>query len=251
MRLRDRFRLGPRLGRPMQAAAIGISTGLILSPSIAPAKVLDFGAALQAFETGEEVDTVTLESGAWMAVTCRNGGEGPDLCIVFDSAEPTGGDVDLGTPNEDFGGPGKGEGGESGEEGENADELGKVLIIAADDEDEDGDGRVDDPADERDGGVLRVDFSHAGRLSFRVIDVDDDEEEPEVRLFKEGQTVGQVELEALGDNSVQSVDLSSYGDIDAFEIEFGDSAAIAAIQLDVPIVDNEPSSWTKMKRTFR
>ena len=29
-------------------------------------------------------------------------------CIIFDSDNPTGGDFDLGSPNEDFGGPGQG-----------------------------------------------------------------------------------------------------------------------------------------------
>lgn len=253
MRKRDRLRSGPRLGRPGIEVPSGILSVcfLVLLPATAPAVVLDFGAALQPLDAGEEVDTVTLENGAWMAVTCRNGGEGPDLCIVFDSADPTGGDVDLGTPNEDFGGPGKGQGGEDGEEGENAEALGKILIIAADDEDVDDDGRVDDPEDERDGGVLRFDFSHAGRLSFRVIDVDEDEEEPTVRLFKEGQSVGQVELEAWGDNSVQEVDLSSFGDVDAVEVEFEDSAAVADIRLDVMIVGTEPRTWSKMKRSFR
>src|SRR5262245_13195828 len=40
------------------------------------------------------------------------------LCI-FDSDNPTGNDIDLGTPNSGFGGPGIGDGGRPGEPGEN------------------------------------------------------------------------------------------------------------------------------------
>ncbi|MEE8525840.1 MAG: hypothetical protein V3T72_18040 [Thermoanaerobaculia bacterium] len=40
--------------------------------------------------------------------------------MIFDTANPTGGDDDLGTPNQDFGGPGVGSGGGLGEIGANA-----------------------------------------------------------------------------------------------------------------------------------
>lgn len=222
-----------------------------LLPAAAGAVTLDFGYALQDLETGERVGTVTLYNGATMHVTCSNEGGGPDVCIIFDSEEPSGDDFDLGTPNEDFGGFGKGEGGEAGAKGENAEELGNVLIIAEDVEDEDGDGYVDVPDDASRGGTIWLHFSHAGRLSFRIIDVDEHEEAPQVHLYKEGECIGWAEGESLGDNSVQSLDLSSYGNVDAVEIELEGSSAIADVKLEVEVVGTESGTWSNVKALFR
>ena len=54
--------------------------------------------------------------------------------MIFNSTVPTGGDTDLGTPNEtcDTPGPGQGTGGEVGEPGENCVDLSHVLIISDD-----------------------------------------------------------------------------------------------------------------------
>jgi len=41
------------------------------------------------------------------------------LDIIFNSSNPTGGDLDLGTPHQDFGGPGIGVGGANNQPGEN------------------------------------------------------------------------------------------------------------------------------------
>jgi hypothetical protein len=49
--------------------------------------------------------------------------------VIFDSSNPTCGDTDLGSPNEDFDGPGIGAGGEAGQPGANSQALDKVLII--------------------------------------------------------------------------------------------------------------------------
>jgi hypothetical protein len=217
----------------------------------ANAATLDFGGALQDLDPGEEVGTVTLSNGATMDVHCSNDGGGPDLCIVFDSEDPSGGDVDLGTPNEDFDGPGEGAGGEDGEDGENDAALGKVLIIAEDDTDDDDDGLVDEPDDESGGGTLWLQFSHAGRLSFSIIDVDDDEAAPQVKLYKDGALVDEVEGESLGDNSVQHLDLAAYGNVDAVEIELDGSSGIAGVQLDVEVVGTESNTWSRVKTLFR
>lgn len=54
--------------------------------------------------------------------------------MIFDSANPTGGDVDLGTPNQSFGtgGPGIGKAGKKGKLFANSQAHGKVLIISED-----------------------------------------------------------------------------------------------------------------------
>jgi hypothetical protein len=222
---------------------------LFVSP--AAAALLDFGAALQPLPAGTPLTEVLPDDGGWMNVHVRNHGGGPDLCIVYDSANPTGGDTDLGTPNDDFGGPGDGRGGEEGEEGENAVALGKIIIIAEDDEDSDDDGLVDEPDDESGGGIVWLEFSHAGRLTLTLIDVDGDEEEPRLYLFKEGELVGCAEGDNPGDNSAQTLDLSEYGDIDAVRIHLDGSTGIGGILLDVPQVGVESATWSGIKGMFR
>jgi len=236
--------------------AFGPPTGPLLLlatlvPAAAGAVTLDFGGALQDLDPGEEVGTVTLSNGATMSVTCSNSGGGPDLCIVFDSEDPSGGDVDLGTPNEDFDGPGKGKGGEEGAEGENDDALGNVIIVAENDDDDNDDGVVDEPDDESGGGTLWLHFSHPGHLSFSIVDVDEDEAAPRVHLYKDGEHVGEAEGESPGDNSVQHLDLASYGNVDAVRIELDGSSGIANVKLDVEVVGTEPGTWSNVKAIFR
>ncbi len=240
---RQRHAFGPPAGPLLLLAT--------LVPAAAGAVTLDFGGALQDLEPGEEVDTVTLSNGATMSVSCSNSGGGPDLCIVFDSEDPSGGDVDLGTPNEDFDGPGKGAGGEDGAEGENEEALGNVIIIAENDEDGDDDGIVDEPDDESGGGTVWLNFSHSGRLSLAIVDVDEDEAAPVLHLYKDGEHVGEVEGESLGDNSVQHLDLASYGNIDGVKIELDGSSSIADVELDVEVVGTEANTWSNVKTLFR
>jgi hypothetical protein len=222
-----------------------------LLPIAASATILDLGAALQDFDPGDGLEEVELNGDAFVHVRCINLGGGPDLCIVFDSECPSGGDVDLGTPNQDFGGPGDGKGGGEGAEGENDEAFGKVLIIAEENEDEDDDGRVDDPDDESGGGIVKLFFSHAGRLSLCIIDVDEDEEAPRLVLYKEKDVVAEVEGESPGDNSVQCLNLESAGDVDGVVIHLDGSAAIAEIELDVPAVGVEGSTWSTLKAIYR
>ena len=236
-----------RFSSGILAAAV-LCGAVLVTP--ATAAVLDFGAALQHQPAGSIVHHVALAGGGFMNVRCKNHGGGPDLCIVFDSADPTGGDVDLGTPNESFGGPGDGDGGEKGSRGENARALGKVLIIAENDEDEDGDGLVDMPDDESGGGIVWLEFSHAGRLKLTLLDGDLDEEEPRLDLFHDGEPIGCVEAKSLGDNSAQTLDLASHGDVDVVRIHLDGSTAIGAIVLDVPQVGVEPMTWSRLKALF-
>ena len=82
------------------------------------------------------------------------GGTVPSTPIAFDSAAPTGGDDDLGTPNEAHGGPGIGSGGTW----TNLTPLQNLLINAENTRDSDGDGLVDDPDDENDGATFVITF---------------------------------------------------------------------------------------------
>lgn len=151
----------------------------------------------------DPIDFETLPAGTILSEVYTAGGIGPILvsgenpelgsanaAIIFDTANPTGGDWDLGTPNETCGGPGRGAGGEAGSTYENCDALGNVLIVAADLVDEDGDGLVDDPDDidhmAIDGAALSFDFSEVGTVttsSITVLDFDGNAPDPRVELF--------------------------------------------------------------------
>ena len=249
-RIHREVAVDPSHHRAVGVLALAALAGLLVVTP-ATAEVLDFGAALQPLPAGTPLGEVHPDEGGWMRVHASNHGGGPDLCIVYDSEDPTGGDTDLGTPNDDFGGPGDGSGGEEGAEGENAIALGKILVIAENDEDSDDDDLVDEPDDESGGGIVWLKFSHAGRLTLTLIDVDCDEEEPRLYLFKEGDLVDCVEGDNPGDNSAQTLDLSEYGDIDAVRIHLDGSTGIGGILLDVPQVGVESATWSGIKGMFR
>jgi hypothetical protein len=89
--------------------------------------------------------------------------------MIFDSAQPTGNDTDLGSPNEDFGSPGRGCGGEEGQPGENRMPLGNILIISED-------GNQDDPDDYYTGGTLIFTFVIPAKVhELQLIDIDNPE----------------------------------------------------------------------------
>jgi hypothetical protein len=243
-------RISPMLRCAARSLAVIGLLGATGALSTAHARVLDFGAALQDLEAGEDVRKVEADGGT-MWISVHNDGEGPDKAIVFDSSDPCEKYEEIGTPNEDFGGPGEGKGGEEGSDYENDRGLGNVLVVAEDDADDDLDGHVDVPKDEDDGGTVWLKFSHAGRLSFSVVDVDEDEEAPRVFLYHEGDFVDVVELANGGDNSLQEVDLSSFGDIDAVKIKLAGTAAIGDIQMEVLQVGVEAQTWSQVKRFFR
>ncbi len=88
----------------------------------------------------------------FITFSVTNTGDGPNSLIIFDSSNPTGEDWDLGTPNQDFGGPGIGYGGKEEQPGENFKSYGHLLIVAENIIDNNQDGLVDNPDDEEGGG---------------------------------------------------------------------------------------------------
>lgn len=93
-----------------------------------------------------------------------------NVAIIFDSSCPVtslsycnAADLDLGTPNETFGGPGVGIGGEAGSPYQNDTPLGNVIVLAKDLVDSDNDGLVDDPDDADVPGFFSFDFSDFGK----------------------------------------------------------------------------------------
>jgi len=125
----------------------------------AEALVLDFDDLPQ----GDIVSSQFLKTNG-VTISAKNFGNGPGLAIIFDSLNPTGQDYDLAGP------PWKGGNLASGNT-----VLGKILIIAENDVDMDGDGLIDIPDDEgnRPAGSIYFDFEDPMcSVGFDLIDVE-------------------------------------------------------------------------------
>lgn len=143
--------------------------------------------------------------------------EHPDKILIFDSAEPTGEDLDLATPGYGVG---------------NDTALGKMLIIAEDDVDADSDGFVDDPDDEAFGGVMRFDFDSAVKFVGATVVDNDLVEGAFFRLLDSADTeITTVPVLSLGDNSKQVVELAEpIGGVHAVELWTSGSGALARLR---------------------
>lgn len=228
--------------RPSRAAAI-LSTLLTLAAAnFAAAENFDFSAALQDLRNGEEVESVRVH-GATMRVEVQH--HSSHEAIVFDTEHPKKYEQ-LGTPNEDFDGPGEGDGGERGRDGENTSELGKVLVIADEDNDIDDD---ECRSPELEDGRIRLSFSHAGYLTFKLINVDDDD--TCIVAYRDGEIVGELEACDLGKNSVQAIDVSHFGTVDRVVIDTQGVTGVACIRLDVPVTAVQATTWTEVKKSYR
>lgn len=162
-------------------------------------------------EAGEEL-TEQL-AGLGMHVSALNNTLGhPDKAILFDTANVTGEDTDLVTPGY----------------GVNNDEaLGLVLIIAEDDVDMDVDGLVDDPDDERFGGVLRFEFDFEVEfVSAKLLDIDTNEAGALELYDGSNVLITSIPLMNLGDNSVQTVEAEVFG-VRRIDVVLSGSGAIA------------------------
>lgn len=159
-----------------------------------------------------------------------------NAALIFDSSTPTGGDSDLGTPNETFGGPGIGEGGEVGQPFQNDEALGHLLIVGGDLTDADADGLVDDPNDANvQGNRLILNFSGVpgGTVTadaITLVDIELDEPRLQVELYAtDGTLMITYTLEAVGDNGVGTFSLGPTSDVARMEIVLNGSGAIADI----------------------
>jgi hypothetical protein len=148
-------------------------------------------------------------------------------CLAFDSSDPTGNDPDLGTPNEAFGGPGRGAGGASGA-GRNDGALGHLAIIAENTDDADGDGLVDDPDDEARGGEIRLAFKQSVDItSVTLVDIDADEGDGTLR-FETADGIVEHRVDGAGDNSVQTINLDVRA-VNELTVSLSRSGALAEV----------------------
>ena len=161
-----------------------------------------------------------------------------NAAVIFDSSCPpdgvpeqcTGQDSDLGSPNQDFGGPGVGDGGAAGSPFENNSALGNILIIAENLTDKDSDDLIDDP-DDADvvGAEFLFDFSELGSVTIfkiTIIDVEDDELAAEVELYDESDLLAAFILPQPWDNGVASVSLGPTRGVVEMVVTVNGSAAI-------------------------
>jgi len=144
--------------------------------------------------------------------------------MIFDSGNPTGSDHDLGTPNEDFGGPGIGPGGGIGQAGENNTALGNVIIIS-----EDGDSN--DPDDNGKGGQLFFEFTHPTNLSYLYVLDQDTGKEATINVYGAENSLIETQIVPTpgnGDNGVFRVDFD-LTDVHRLEVDMPGSGAIASV----------------------
>ncbi|MCB9030639.1 MAG: hypothetical protein H6619_06265 [Deltaproteobacteria bacterium] len=116
---------------------------------------------------GTVVSDQFSSSGISLISTLNANSAHPDLALIFDSSNPSGGDLDLGTPNQSNGGPGIGNG------ANNNTSLGNLLIISEDSTDADSDGLIDNPDDESSGGDIVFNFTKLSQIKELVfVDVE-------------------------------------------------------------------------------
>jgi hypothetical protein len=141
----------------------------------------------------------------------------PGQAMIFNSAAPTGGDEDLGTPNADFGGPGIGKGGKSGMLFPNDRPHGNVLIISED-------GNSTNPDDNKFGGVITFDFDPP--MDLHSIGLLDNEESATFEVFTSDGGSSVVINENGGDNSWESVRSVAKPSVNKLVVKFAGSGAI-------------------------
>jgi len=164
---------------------------------------------------------------------------GPDEVIIFDSSDPYSGDLDLGTPNEDFGGPGKGSGGAAGQLGENNKALGNLIIIPENITDNNGDGLVDEPNDESKGGKIYIEFDNAVDIeTMEFVDMDDGSLSSRVICEQDDGTEVEFTIPYLGENSYKELSVF-LDDVVKVTVQFKGSGSVASLSYSTePVVDN-------------
>lgn len=186
-------------------------------------------------------DTITGSQGVDISLT----DQGPtcaEAVIAFDSGVPHGDgddDLDLGTPNQVFGGPGVGRGGESGPF-RNDRSLGMLMVIQENPTLPDVNP---DPVDDCDtGGTVVFDFAGLSATGvtvgvIRVIDVDDKPEADGTtfRMLGQGDVLlGEIHPPVTGPNGVAVVDLGPTTGVFRLEVEQDESVAVSRMVIAVP-----------------
>ncbi len=180
-----------------------------------PCQTADFDNFDAGIIVGHQLDNVRISA---------QDNKGPLIATIFPSADPPLGTEELGTPNGDFGGPGKGKGGNQGTEGANHTPQDKVLVIAENTIDRNDDGKLDILDDRDRGGTLIFEFEKPVDIqSLKVIDIR--KEGSKIEVYDQHKKIGTWPLGPLGDNSVQKIDIGVSG-ASRMEIRLKGSGAI-------------------------
>ena len=193
------------------------------------------------FEEFAAGDTITGSRGVTVTLTGA-GATCAEAVIAFDSEVPHGNgddDLDLGTPNEAFGGPGVGRGGRSGPF-RNDRPLGRLMVIQ---EDPDRPDANPDPVDDCDtGGTVALDFAglSAGGVMVGVISVLDVDDQAEAdgttfRLFGAGNVLlREIHPPVTGANGVAAVNLGPTAGVLRLDVDQNESVAVSGVIFAVP-----------------
>ncbi len=169
----------------------------------------------ETFNAGDLIDSVGTRFGPVRVMAVRtedfNNPNPPNAAMVFNTGNPTGGDFDLGTPNEDFGGPGIGEGGSANSKFRNDAFRGNVLIVTTNFDSE-------NPNDNARGGTITFDFSLFGPIILHSLSLVDGEELIELTAFANGQIVATASNEPAGDNGFITLDLGGVPGVESLEV---------------------------------
>ena len=184
--------------------------------SSSQAAVLDF----EGFSAGRIVDNEY----AGVAISGKNRGTGPDAAIAFDTANPTGGDDDLGGP---FSSPQNGALSQSFNPG-------NVLIIQEQHTCDFGAGNCGTPDDEMHGGVFHIEFETVVTLAsidFFDIERDEDNASPDSEIHLFDASGAEIQAGTFfvpftgGDNTWNQLAMGISG-VKRMEIELAGSGAI-------------------------
>ena len=234
-----------RMGGPATLILIGLAAA---APTFAVPHTYNFeGLATGTVVAGQNTNGSSLLNDPYPGFEFSVlGNETVNSLVVFDTAHPTGGDTDLGTPNQYFGGPGRGVGGQPGMPGENRVPQGKVLVIPENMVDVNRDGLVDGPDDNAAGGIIIIDWEVPGMLlTMTFLDI----EEPGafVDLLLGNQLVQSFPIPALGDNSQVTINTLTTGLVNRTEINFPGSGALAAMTYEFNVVPVAATTWSGIK----
>ncbi len=177
--------------------------------------------------------TIIDEQFASWGLHITSDNQGSHATMIFDSEAITGGDTDLGTPNQNFGGPGIGTGGQAGKIGENNQALGNSLILA---------NSNNAPANDfSGGGEFTFSFDTPMDISYlEIVDIDYGEIENRVRLYDSSNNLLlEKRIIAYGNNSYQVVVLGT-ADVSKMVIEIEGSGSIQTLNF----CDAPPASAT-------
>ncbi len=228
------------------AVALSMAFGTRTASAQGVTAVIDF----ESHSTGEVVSSVDGDAAGTAVGPIGLDGSipsdpGTNRALIFDSSNPTGGDFDLGSPNNTFGGPGMGPAGEMGQPFENSFPLGKILIFAEDLVDTSpADGFVDDPDDaaqsdmifDFDFSTITAPFVPTDITIFEITTIDGEASEAPgtARLYdSSGSLIAAFSLGATGCNGVRIHTIGAAGvgvsGVHRMEVELDGSGGIDGI----------------------